>query len=133
RFRSPRDILDLAGTPSGAGDQPEPQSLHHGFLPRSVVARDWLREPGALYPGSANPSRRRASTRCGLSIILPSSARVPASGLAAKAAMTRSAHSRSAAPTEKASLMAASWAGWIAILAAKPERRAARHADLSPT
>ena len=53
---------------------------------------------------------------------------VPIPGLASKAAQTRRAKATSSAVGRKPSLMAATCAGWMAILPVKPSRRAAAQA-----
>ena len=75
------------------------------------------RQQRAAFPSSARAaSRRRASTRCGLSSILPSSVSTPEAGLFSKVATTRLAQSTSCADGVKTSWMIATWSGWMAIL-----------------
>src|SRR5690348_17022757 len=70
----------------------------------------------AAFPHPARASRRRASTKWGLSSILPSSVSTPEPGLLSKASTTRLAQSTSCADGVKTSWMIATWSGWIAIL-----------------
>src|SRR5687767_8648412 len=82
---------------------------------------------------AAAASVRCAWTRCGRSIIRPSSASVPAPGWAAKAATTARAWAISASLGVKAALITGTWSGWMAIIPVKPSRRARAAYPASPS
>src|SRR5262249_59478608 len=100
--------------------------------------RAHLRSPGGVRRqdrqivdrAQATPAARaRASTclarsRWGWSNITPSMAITPAAGLAANASTTAVALAIAFGVGVNTSLIAATWPGWIAILAVKPSRRA---------
>src|SRR5688500_2071148 len=104
---------DQDGRKEASDDSPKQQGQRHGQQERLGGAQD---------PAAAR--RRCAWTKCGRSIIRPSSDSAPASGLAAKAATTARAWLNSASLGVKARLITATWSGWIAIIPLNPSRRA---------